>query len=249
MATEIVTRTIGAEIDKRIRLSNGYIVRKTNSGINWGTMRIGIRYSMVPEANTLDLTGTPRLGFGVCSSVTDPYGSRTPDHFWGIRSNQATWTYKNSNPDYFGASGGDALEYQAFKVQDGAVTVSEFGTAAQASITAVAEPSTNRSMGFVDITKTGSTMTFVKHGPTTAAAAKTDMNEKQFFNIMDVEIPLASNSPINGYTISDTITLAADGANIAADEASFGNLDHICIYWDRKTTLLELCDIAWAVKA
>ena len=250
MSATIVKRTIGAVTDQRIKLSNSYIVRKIGVTETWGTIRIGARFTMVPGGtDNLDLTGTPRFGFGLCASTTSPYGSQTPDHFWGLRSSLATWYYKNSNPDYFGALGGVGLEYQPIKIQNGSITTGAFGTTAQKTITTVAEPSSNRVAAFVDITKAGANMSFIKHGPASAASVQADITPNQFWATMDVTTALTTNSPITGYTISDTVNIATAGANVAADEVSFGTLDHICFYWDRAGTLIELGDVAYAVKA
>src|SRR5690606_3245991 len=109
LTAEIVTRTISGETDKRLRISDGYYVRRVSELIGddtWTKIRILMRVSFLTEKAYGNYTGYPSWFFGLCTGTDSPPGTVSPQHFAGLESNSVLrvdtssvlFSYHASNP-------------------------------------------------------------------------------------------------------------------------------------------------------
>lgn len=231
--TKIVSRTISAIEDRRIQLAGTNIARKMNIGNSWTTLRIGMRVCYIPAnpgTGTI-IYGTPRFIFGVCSGVVNTVGSESPSHFVGIRSMSTAGEYKTTGNDVFGNNGTTTgLAWGAIRYENGSLTSAVGGKVGSFS----AEPSTIRSALFLQIVKTGGNITVQLYAPTDTGA-KTDISSTAFFNTMEGEL-------MDGLTNYNTNTAETIST---LDEATYGDLDSINVYWDRTFQKIEISDLAY----
>jgi len=78
---------------KQIVLNNASLARPITLPSGWAWVRVGMRFMFKPVGAPASLTGTPRLGVGVCQGTTNILGDAVPDCFCGVMSTSATWTW------------------------------------------------------------------------------------------------------------------------------------------------------------
>lgn len=231
--TQIISRTISSIEDRRIQLAGSNIARKMSILDDWTTLRIGLRVCFVPSTPGTGalLTGTPRFIFGVCSGLVNTVGAETPGHFYGIRTTSATCEYKTTGNDVYGANGiASGITWIALKYENGSLTSGVSGKFGAFS----AEPTIVRSCLFLELTKTGGNMAIQLCAPTDVGA-KTDISQGSFFNVMEG----VTMTGLSGYTLNSAETIST------LDEATYGVLDTVNVFWDRITQKMEICDIAY----
>lgn len=100
MSAIIISRTISAIVDQRLRLANDQCARLFGIGTTWNSIRIGMRLSI--DTQGLDST-IPSINYhtGLCSGTTSGIGSAVPLNFIGNHLNSSL------TPASLGYSGGD----------------------------------------------------------------------------------------------------------------------------------------------
>lgn len=82
---------------KAVYLTRGWGARKLLIGDRWSTINLGVRVRELrhDDSYTANLSGN--IGFGLCSGISDPFGTVNPSHFLGVRTT-GDWTrYSVSN--------------------------------------------------------------------------------------------------------------------------------------------------------
>lgn len=231
--TQIISRTISSIEDRRIQLAGSNIARKMSILDDWTTLRIGLRVCFVPSTpgTGFVLTGTPVFAFGVCSGVVNTYGSESPSHFVGIRTTSTSTEYKISGNDIYGAtSTTSGCTWLATRYQNGSLTSGASGKFGAFS----AELATIRSCLFLQLDKVGGNISVQLYAPTDVGA-KTDISQGSFFNVMEG----VTMTGLSNYTLNSAETIST------LDEATYGVLDTVNVFWDRITQKMEICDIAY----
>lgn len=194
-------------------------------GTSWNKLRIAMRWSM--RSSGANITGTPRLVFGLCSGSSNPFGDATTTHFIGCRSGAATWTLAGARY----AFGGNAW----FPIKKVGTTITE-GTTFTATATCVGlgaiTNTADRTLFFLDITKGSPNYTFNVFNNTEATVA--DITLTTFLAQVEVEAAVVAN---HAFRTAQTL---------AVNEGTDGTLDHINFHWDRTAPEPEICDIAIA---
>lgn len=208
MSVELIT--YGA--DRRMVLANAEVIRAPIYLANWNTIRIGLRGAFANVSG--NITGTPRVAFGVCNGNTNGYGAALSDHVVGFRSALATVTYTASAPKRVDAFGGGTV----FKKVDAAITVG----AASGSNGFFSADTALRSYVVLEISKGSPNFTLTVSSPHTGGEISTDVTDSLFSQYMES----AAITPTGGYVTTGPSAMAVS-------EATDGDLDHIFVYWDR----------------
>jgi hypothetical protein len=224
MASVIKLRTIGGVDDKRIQLVNSNFARPFTVSTTWSKLRVGVRWIM---GNTgANLTGTPKLFFGLCSGSTNLPLDPSTTHFLGIYNVAATWTYQAGPPVRY------AHGSSSFSVgKRVGTTNTSFGTPGQIYTSAL-ETQAYRQAMFVDITKGSPNFTVGCLYP--SAVPSIDVSQDDFLTQMVLPTPV-----LTGHTFTA-------GSAGACDEGVDGTLNHVYCGWDRVSPVFEICDLAVA---
>ena len=237
MSTTKVTRFTD---DGILKLANSQWAGSLNIGTNWSTLRIGWRWAM--NDSGANIISTPRLYVGVMSSpasgmTNGPLGSST-SHWVGGYSVAATLTRSTSPTRY-------SLGMSAGKKIGGTITdASDF-----AGYMITADPGNVRVAGLLEITKGSpnfslrmSTVAGVNGIVDVSRAALEAAMELSDFGSVDDSL----NTAIGG---SSTRYTASAAQAIAVDEATNGDLNAICVGWERSSPALEVSEILFAKMA
>jgi hypothetical protein len=228
MSTTLVSRTISSVVDQRIVLANSEAKRVLAIGSVWTKIRIGMRLSISASAN---ITGNPRLAIGLCTSAADGFGRSNTTHFAGVRMSGTAFNYSAGPPAYLTASAAGA--FVACK-RIGSTTTDGSAVSSAATMISSAVASI-RSCLFLEITRGNPNFTFQLGAPTVAAGAQTDvtlwtsMDNPQWSDV-------SLNSILSNYNTGNAVALAVD-------EATYGKLTTVNVYWDKSAMPLEISEI------
>lgn len=251
MSQSIVSRTISSVVDKRLVLGNSQAARLFTITTAWTKIRIGIRVGLDAQGSTSNLTGTPRFAFGLChldataipSSVagSNLYADVSCDHFFGMRSTQATWTYQaNAGDPYLGNMTGAVTRRLLTTDTDSATMFTSIGM--------TTEPDARRNAYFLDILKGSPNYTVWAGYPNNVSAHSADVTEGMFLQMMEAAA-FSTGSVLTAILSGMTNTTGA-GTTLACDEGTVAReLNGIGVFWDRTSHLLEISDVAMAVIA
>lgn len=231
MSVDITKRTIADADDKRVVLTASEIRRKMAMGTTWTKLRIGLRL-VVPASETI--ADNPVFAFGLCTNgARDGFGNTTLN-FIGARMSGASFNYTAGPPAYLTASAAGAM--LACKRVNGVTT--DGSAVSSAATMLVAEPTTNRSCLFLEITKGSPNWTVQLGAPTTAAGVQADISLALFQVQMDWPQWSATSitSWVSGYNIGTARTLAFD--------ETAGAIDTVDVCWKVPSPGLEVCDVA-----
>ncbi len=205
--------------DRRLLLGAAEAVRKPIYAAGYNTIRIGLQCTM--DGTLGNLTGTPRLAFGVCSGNSNVLAAATATHVVGWKNHVATWTDTLSGFRYLV---GSSSTQQMFK------KINTTETTALTSVVAAHKISNDTSVRgclIIEIKKSASTAINLICGTTFAV----DTTDQQFQSAM--EATTMANALLqlpSGYSNLSTASM------FTIDEATNGDLDNIFVYWDRTAT-------------
>lgn len=200
-----------------VRMTDARFARQPIPSVftGWTTLRVALLIRLIN--NGVNLTGTPRFGFGLCAGGTNILGDATTDHFAGMLSTTATWTR-------------NATFYGQFSVNPAKRVNTTITTGTALTPNTLIMTGTTSSLFFIDITKGSpdySFQTFCRVN-TTGTPALSDFL-LQSVNAVPV---FASHS----YTAAQTL---------AVNEATDGTFDYSCVWWDQAATSMDI--LAWRV--
>jgi hypothetical protein len=229
-----LVRIIGGSINQQcLEINKSHIARYMEIGPEWSKLRIGVLWA-VNATGAGNITGTPRLGVGVCSDLSNPYGSLVPDHWVGSLSNAGTW---GDNTNVYGGwflSTGIAMH--AGKVVSGVTSVSA-GAIGGCSIAST--PGSRISAMVVEISKLGANFSIRHLAPTDTVADEITTSEALRTATEAAVFALFRTTSGNAYSVGTAQT-------IAVDEASDGLLNAININFDVSQISLQIYDLFYA---
>lgn len=215
---------------KRLALSSGQAMRMPIYGHNFTKMRIGLRCSFPATAG---LTGTPQLVFGL-SAGTVGYADPTTTNFVGVRTTAANWTFGGSA----GVNGYFAnIDYKVC-TRVGSTLTDHASRLGGATLCTLGAEALIRIMLVLQIEKGSPNYTMRMTVPISSGAAQTDVSDLQLTQFMELDDTLSSPGSI----IANYSTLASNNT-IAASEGP-GQLDTICIFWDKISVPFYIDDVA-----
>ena len=227
--SQILLRTIGSIDDKRLELANDQAARLFSIGNSWTQIRLGIRLAVNGAAT---ITGTPVLALGVGAGVTNKYGDATTDHFFGIKSDSASWSWSSGPPGYYSGI------YLRPTKRVGSTSTNN-ASVSTAGAFFVGAPTTNRSALLVDITKGSPNFTIQIGYCYISSGVQSDVSLANFIEMMEVNALTSLSTVKGGYTNGTSLTQAVD-------ESANGNLNAVQLYWNKSAYPIEICDIAYA---
>jgi len=241
MSAAIDTVTIGSIEDRRLVLGNAQAGRVLSIGSNWTMLRIGIRFAF--DDAGVNITGTPRFYFGLLASpsalmANGPLGGST-SHFLGYKVSTATWT-RGTGPVRYAHT---HVTNQMYVKRVGSTET--FGTSGVNSHNESATPASIRSAVFLEITK-GSPNFTLQVCINQASTGMVDVTKVMLSAAMEIGTLAGLDAYMDTVAGGSFSSLAS--ATIAVDEATNGDLDSICVAWDR-TTLLRVSDIVFTKMA
>lgn len=218
MAHETVSRTISSEVDERALLDNGHppLARLFSIGDDWTSIRVGIRLS---TTRATAWSTVPSFYFGVCSGLSNPAGTVSPNHFVGVTSIM-DWTTIGDAFRLWSATSNARL----VKFESGSAATA---TPSSAGTLYCGKSSVLRSVLYLDITKGSPNWTIKGYGGTyftdqTLSVFKANMN--------------ASGAP------PSPITLVINGT-IAVDEATYGAMNAVNLAFLSGSDPFEISDV------
>lgn len=232
MSVTITGRILNSQVDKRASLGNDQIIRFPEPLGTWTKIRLGIRLSL---NTTADVTGTPRLYFGMCNGVEEHVsgaGSMTTRNFLGVVTTDATWTY-----------GLTPVEGYPYVTIDSVAAVHRVTTtntlsAGTALATLAAYPQLYRNCFYVTIDKTTPAATTVEFiSPNNAGNSVEDVALADFFTQLKSETTVILPNYLR--------TVYATTFNI--NEATNGTLNAVNLSWNKFSNRIEVSDFAYHV--
>lgn len=248
MPASIVQRVFGSGNDKVLRLEAAQAARGVTIGTNWNILRMAVRFCILPY-QAANITGTPRGFFGICSGQSDVFLSPTPQHVMGFQTDAATLNYTARTLPQVGAllSGNwRGIMIRNGVVSNGAVTSLLYtpALANNARTVLVLEFDKVTSPGNMRIHRVGYT------GNSVSADVTDTLLEQLLISIeglsmSDVASSLNAFASASGYFAS-TFTYAAGSTDYALDEGTYGDLDSVCVAWNRSVHMMEISDVVLA---
>ena len=208
-----------------VQIKNGAILRGLNIDPDWTTLNIGLWYSFT-TGSQINIAGTPRLYFGLCSGNTNVIGDPTTDYFIGMRWTDITVTYTSSS----------LYTHEVYTVDQGKVLtrspigdneLTDFiGTWTSFCLSTPTGVPAKSSYAFMQITRGSPNYgVTILYPSATANVSYGQCTEALFLSNLQNDTPI-SDLPY-GYTKSGNYL-------IPADETASGSLDHIIVAWDRE---------------
>ena len=236
MSTSILSRVISVT-DKRIVLSNSHAAIKLDHVLinnnTWSNIRIGCRIQMGDTG--ADITGTPKFFFGLLSNpsagmANGPLGTST-SHFFGIDTDNATWI-----------RGSNAYTQTSFHVGTKVGTTESLAVDSNFDDFAIGYSlSTVRNALVIDFSRPSAWSANVVH-PYNDTTAAIDISQAQLLESMILS-PLTAAGTLFGYGTSTALS----NVGRTVDEGTNGQLNSICMGWDRSSAVMEFSDIVYAV--
>lgn len=202
-------------------MSNDYGVRPITRAGGWSRIRVGVLASLSGQA-----TVTPEFYLGFCNNDSGNVpGTGTVDHFVGMYSS-AAWTYGGSN-------------YNTGTIWNGHQNGGAISTSSGAAGFDISDVASfnHVSPWFVDIVK-GTPYTVRCLGNHVVPSGANSYPVSTFHSNMAVNGNLDAVS-CPGCSV---ITTAA----FTIDEATDGDLDHICAFWSGLGTAFEIDEVAYS---
>lgn len=228
MSVVIETVTISSIADKRLLLGNAQWAATISAGTSWTRLRVAARMAL--DDTGADLTGTPRLYVGMCSSpavgLTNGPLNAACDHFIGFISDSATVSRLTGPPVHY-SIGGQVIG----KKVGSTITLAGISTGHRVS----AAPTTVRQVTMVEIEK-GSPNFTIRCG--LLGGAPSDISETLLISALESSAIAGGNSILSQANHSGTI---------AIDEAVDGFFNALCIGWDRSSSKLHVSEMYYAI--
>lgn len=223
---DIAQRTITSPStqDTILSLDNEQITREMDIDTNWNTLRIGIRSHIYYKfGSNSDILFSPRFYMGISSS--DGIWSDSA-HFVGLAYLADELTYNGATDSYKDESSTSEMYFHV--VENGSVSSSQ--TAGQGYYFGAGLV---KRMGiFLEIRK-NSPYDFKFFRATSGAAS--DVSDSDFDAVMSSSYDSAS---LSNYSYGDN-------RSYSVDENSYGDLDHICLAWNKSFMSVEISQIKY----
>jgi hypothetical protein len=206
--------------DLNVRMTNARFARQPLPAVfsGWSKLRVALRLKIADSG--LDITGTPRFGFGLCSGNTNILGDATTTHFVGALTNVATITRNVTSPVIYTTTN------ELFPAKRIGSTFTFGTTFASSPAMAVGV----YSLWFLDITKGSPNYTL-----------------QMFFRISTAGTP--TNADFLTQSVAGvpafTAHLLQTAQTLAVDETTNGTLDHACVWWNQTTPVIDISE--WRV--
>lgn len=232
----IQQRSVSAVALKRVLLSNSQDARVLPFESSWTSLRIGLRLHMRNQG--ANLTGTPRLAFGVIAGTSNLFDDLTTSHFVGIRTNAATWTYTGTNRFLVPVGSLVPIKKVGVTVTSGTAffPATQWGIGAATAVTGEVNGTTtasaDRTLLFVDITKGTPNFTIKCFGWQNTGAAPADVDFETFETLMSSGAPSLSEHA------------SSDEQSLAVDQTANGTLNAVTWHWSRLFPHIVIEDIA-----
>lgn len=230
---QIIRPITGSINNTCLELERSHIARYMVIGPEWTKLRIGVLWCL-NSTGLGDITGTPRLGVGVCANLDNPYGSLVPDHWVGLVSNSADWGDRTNV--YGSTSFTSGFVMNPGKVVSG---VSVISASTVVGLSIASTPSSRMSAFVMEIEKIGANFSFQAIAPGDGAASNITTVEMLRSSTEAAVLEAFTNTVGGGYTIGTKRTLAVD-------ESTDGLLNAININYDVSTLKLQIYDIFYA---
>lgn len=225
MSQEIIEVVSG---DNAIKLGLKQFARTLSIGNTWNEIYIVMRYKL----NNPRTFTAGKLLFGVQNGTTnllyDPSG---PGNFWGMYQ-QGTWTYNSGTPDYFSA----ASNLQAFRKRGTTFTTPTNFISVNNMRVASTDNHTLIGFGINKTTPTATTFRFLY--PNSTSVSPSDMSNADFLAALDESVLPANYAKT---------ALGISAGPWDVDEATYGNLDTVCVAWRSEATELICTDLGVSV--
>lgn len=228
MSQVIVSRTIGAEVDQRIAIINGELLRKIAILDTWAVMRIAIRYML---NGTAAVTGNPNMFLGMTHDQDLGYLSANPPHAVGIHTGAtSSITYSSS---MFGVT------WRGTKKVAGVSTGTVTDATAFASNALGYTPGDvlKRGMVVLEITKGSPNFSLQVAHCVNSGSANVDITQAQMLTAIESSTMAGAAT---AWSLDGAIT---NIVTLAVDETTDGVLNAICVGWDRSVPQMELSEI------
>lgn len=241
---------------KAVELSNTELTRQLSIGTNW--TRLGIAWQT--DVGGSLTSGVPLLtpGFcvGVCSGGKGPMQGEDCDHFFGYNVGGAgglSITVETGNTTQGYETYTNANARRVMQYEGGVETLSSYslGTNSAKATLGGCHPDALttgfRSMGgVIGISKNGSTWSVGDVTGGTSYYGGTSQPKDQ------MDFILRARSIANVGTMADTYLgiyryIYSPGGSATVDEATYGDLDHLCFSWPNLSPTLRLWSLKFAV--
>jgi hypothetical protein len=232
MASQITY--VGPTNEKAVELINSHFARSFSIGTNWNKLRVAIRLTGT-RTPALTLTGTPRFFVGVCHGTSSVYGDSYVSHSVGVISTSSTWGYQAGTPPYYYSLAPCGCQISESSLQTSPTSVDNIN---QSVLPTVTENSGSvQSLMFVDLDKNNTSNSIscsVFHRVANIEA--TTYTRTEFYFYAEQTVPALTNY---SYITSNQL-----GAKFPRDEGLYGELDSVCVSWDRTVPRINILDIA-----
>lgn len=215
-----------------LSLSNEEWVRPMGWGNDWVKVRIGVLMAVTSSAANIP---TCSFVYGLCSGAANPYADpSTTTHFIGMALGTSaavsgTWTYNGlANPIY-------TMGHVPFKR---IATTNTLGTGTTPAIGVATTTGTTqrKQLQFMDILRASPNYFFYTCGTPSGSSGQ---------NHTVADLIYGCEQTTFGPTVSGVgMTVAVNGSQIAVDEATYGTLDCINLYWNQSVLPMEIYGIA-----
>jgi hypothetical protein len=226
MPQTIISRVVSAVTDKRGAFATGQGRRPFDFLDDWLSIRIGAVISFNASAT---LTGSPRLKFGLNAGVVlgEGPGSSGTSHFLGMTTpeNVTEWTYNAGSPPYLNCTN------SAKSIKKIGAVITDISNALALKFSA--DPTVARNALFVEVVKGSPNFTIAFAGPTSAAAAQTDITPALFLQLFEAAALTDMNGIVSGYT-------TGGHQSVAIDEGTYGAFDCLALHWDKQSVACEV---------
>lgn len=205
-------------------LDNEQVVREMDIDTNWNTLRIGIRGHVYYKfGSDADILFNPRFYLGLSNS--NGVWS-TSNHFAGLAYIAEELTYNSGTNTYKNEASTDEMYYNV--IANGQTLYSSTsGQGHYFGATLV------KRMGlFLEIQK-GSPYNFRFFRSTDGTAS--DISDPDFNDVMNSDFDSAS---LTGYDYGDS-------GSYNVDENAYGDLDHICLAWNKSFMSVEVSQVKY----
>jgi hypothetical protein len=217
--------------EKRLVLNAAQWGATLDVGTAWTRLRIGAR---VAVANTLaDLLGTPRLYMGVCSDpvsgfTNGPLSGASTKHYVGRMPTDPTWTWTNAAVDYYTVSSQQVgRKVGTVETMAGGSSSSRFS----------ADPAVSRRINMFEIGRQVTNWD-VDVSTQAVAAIGTDHTEADMRTAMETSSFSAACTDAGLSTVGGTLVI---------DEVTDGDLNAICIGWDKSATDFHISEMFFSI--
>jgi hypothetical protein len=249
MAATILDYTFGTT-DRGVKLSEGEIIRPWKDD-SWTKIRVAIRYCALDDPSSAPSAGAAFL-FGVCSGSTNTLGSATTDHaiFFGNARYTGTYNPYSQNTSLTDESFSYAMSstpYAKICKRENSLTNTptdtsiSFNTSFHLNLlgTSVGSSTFYAGCGWLDITRGSPNYTVRAGFPSIDSTSTTSpaVSRATFLEQM-----ISSSDPDSAGLIALKATLPT-AKSLAIDEATYGTLDHVCVFWNRSAPTVFIQDI------